>query len=85
MMRATWKAGILLLIAFVLGAGAGAAIAWGSIQQRRWGGSRDRTENYLRLLDGALDLRAEQRDARAEDGGRSGQEGERRPVRAHDG
>ena len=64
MMRTTWKAGILLLIAFALGAGSGVAIAWGSIQHRRWGGGPgDRTENYLRLLDGTLDLRSDQRDS----------------------
>ena len=64
MMRTTWKAGILLLIAFGLGAGSGAAIAWGSIQHRRWGGGPgDRTENYFRLLDGTLDLRSDQRDS----------------------
>lgn len=64
MMRTTWKAGILLLIAFALGAGSGVAIAWGSIQHRRWGGGpEDRTENYLRLLDGTLDLRSDQRDS----------------------
>ena len=63
-MRSTWKAGTLLLAAFVLGGVVGGAITARASHRPPWEGrSGDRAEGYLRLLDGSLRLRDAQRDS----------------------
>lgn len=63
-MRSTWKAGTLLLAAFVLGGVVGGAITARASHRPPWEGrSGDRAEGYLRLLDGSLRLRDPQRDS----------------------
>jgi hypothetical protein len=64
MMRSTWKAGILLLAAFVLGAAVGGAVTARVSHQTLWEGKPpDRMEGYLRLLGESLDLSSAQRDS----------------------
>ena len=64
MIRSTWKAGILLLAAFVLGAAVGGAVTARVSHQSSWEGKpRDRMEGYLRLLGENLDLSGAQRDS----------------------
>ena len=64
MMRSTWKAGILLLAAFVLGAAVGGAVTARVSHRTLWEGKpRDRMEGYLRLLGESLDLSSAQRDS----------------------
>jgi len=64
MMRSTWKAGILLLAAFGLGAAVGGVVAARASHRPPWEGrAGDRTEGYLRLLDESLDLQDAQRDS----------------------
>jgi len=64
MIRSTWKAVILLLAAFVLGAAVGGAVTSRVSHRGPWEGKpRDRMEGYLRLLDENLDLSSAQRDS----------------------
>ena len=64
MIRSTWKAGILLLAAFVLGAAVGGAVTARVSHQNPWEGKPgDRMEGYLRLLGENLDLSGAQRDS----------------------
>lgn len=64
MIRSTWKAGILLLAAFVLGAAVGGAVTARVSHRSSWEGKpRDRMEGYLRLLGENLDLSSTQRDS----------------------
>ena len=64
MIRSTWKAGILLLAAFVLGAAVGGAVTARVSHHSFWEGKpRDRMEGYLRLLGENLDLSSAQRDS----------------------
>jgi hypothetical protein len=64
MIRSTWKAVILLLAAFVLGAAVGGAVTSRVSHRNPWEGKpRDRMEGYLRLLGENLDLNSAQRDS----------------------
>jgi hypothetical protein len=64
MIRSTWKAGILLLAAFVLGAAVGGAVTARVSHRSSWEDKpRDRMEGYLRLLGENLDLSSAQRDS----------------------
>jgi len=64
MIRSTWKAGILLLAAFILGGAVGGAVTARVAHHSFWEGKpRDRMEGYLRLLGENLDLSSAQRDS----------------------
>jgi len=63
-MSSTWKAAILLLAAFSLGAGAGSTLAMRAGHHGPWGGSpRERADEYVNLLDRSLGLSDPQRDS----------------------
>jgi heavy-metal resistance protein len=64
MIRSTWKALILLLAAFLVGAAVGGAVTSRVSHRNPWEGKpRDRMEGYLRLLGENLDLSSAQRDS----------------------
>jgi Spy/CpxP family protein refolding chaperone len=64
MHSSTWKAAILLLAAFALGAGAGSALAMRAGHHSAWGGNpKERTDEYVGLLDRSLRLTGPQRDS----------------------
>jgi hypothetical protein len=64
MNSSTLKAAILLIAAFALGAGTGSALAVRAGHRAGWGGNpKERTEEYVSLLDRSLRLTGAQRDS----------------------